>query len=279
MIVRCWGARGSIAVSGSEYVKYGGDTTCMEIRSKNGDIIIVDAGSGIRRAGNRLLDENNLAFNMIFTHAHWDHILGFPFFKPIYLPETRINMYGCPLAQGHIRDLLAKTMAPPYFPVGFNLLQARIDYHGECNLSFNIGPIEITPIALSHPNMGTGFKFQEDGHTFVFLTDNELGHIHRGGLPRQDYLEFSRGADLLVHDAEYTPQEYERNITWGHSSYTDALELALEAEVGAFGLYHHNQDRSDSALDLIVEDCRRIIAERGADMRCFALTQNDEFII
>ena len=116
MIIRCYGARGSIPVSGREYLKYGGDTTCIEIRSKNDEIIIVDTGSGVRRLGNRLLSEKRFEYNIIFTHSHWDHILGFPFFKPIYDEKTVLNLMGCTTTQGNLKKLLSRTMSQPFFP-------------------------------------------------------------------------------------------------------------------------------------------------------------------
>jgi len=129
MIVRCWGARGSIPVSGREYIRYGGDTTCLEIRTKNDEVIIIDAGSGIRALGNKLIAEKRLKYTMIFTHAHWDHIMGFPFFKPIYYKRSFIKMFGCPFAQTSVRNMISKIMEPPNFPVNFENIRAEIDYH------------------------------------------------------------------------------------------------------------------------------------------------------
>jgi len=273
MIIRCYGARGSLPVSGKEYLKYGGDTTCIEMRSKNDKVIIVDAGSGIRRLGNRLHQERGSEYHLIFTHSHWDHILGFPFFKPLFNATTAIHLMGCPNAQGSIKKLLSKAMSPPFFPVPFEKLKASITYEGECPESFWIDSIEVFSINLSHPNLGLGYKFIEDGKRFVFLTDNELGYRHRDGKTFDEYASFAEGADFLIHDAEFTPQEYTTTRTWGHSTYLDALNLALAARVKRFGLFHHNRDRSDRDLDVIVEECREIIKEEGSEMECFALTQ------
>jgi phosphoribosyl 1,2-cyclic phosphodiesterase len=271
MKITCWGARGSIAVSGKDYVKYGGDTTCVEVRSKTNDIIILDAGTGMRRLGNKLLASNERDLSILFTHAHWDHLMGFPFFKPIYMKGTSIAMYGCPYAQKSVKAMIGNTMAAPYFPVDYGLLQAEISSHSVCKEAFQIGPVTVTPIALSHPNMGIGYRFAEDGKSFVFLTDNELAHKHHGGLGYDDYLRFSEGADLLVHDAEYTPDQYAMTKGWGHSLYTDALRLAMDAKVKQFGLFHHNQDRSDAQQDRIVDECRSIAKEKKAQLSCFAL--------
>ena len=279
MKITCYGARGSIPVSGPEYVKYGGDTTCLEIRSKNDEIIIVDAGSGIRRLGNDLLTEGRFQYHLIFTHSHLDHILGFPFFSPIYHEKATIHLMGCPTTQGNIRKLLSKAMSAPLFPIPFDALLANIDYDVECRLGFQVDSIQIFPINLNHPNGGMGYKFVEDGKSFVFLTDNELGAKHRNGRPFDEYVDFAKDADLLVHDSEYMPKEYEMTRGWGHSTFTDALNLAQRARVKSFGLFHHNQNRSDMAQDDIVEKCHSMLKKQKTDMHCFALTQTDTLIL
>ena len=257
MVIKCWGARGSIAVSGIEYQKYGGDTTCLEIRNDHGDLIIVDAGTGIRALGNVLVGEPRREFNLIFTHAHWDHLLGFPFFKPIYIGGTTMNLFGCPFAQQSVKDLISKTMSPPYFPVQWKDLSADFHYEGLCDRSFRVHSIEVVPILLNHPNQGMGYKFTENGKSFVFLTDNELLHAHPGGLRFSDYADFCAGVDLLIHDAEFTEDEYQSTKGWGHSAYTHALRLAVESNAKRFGLFHHNQDHSDDVIDGIIHDCHR----------------------
>ena len=276
MIIRCWGARGSIPVSGPEYVKYGGDTTCVEVRTREDEIIIIDAGSGIRKLGNKLLAEGRNQYHMIFTHSHWDHIIGFPFFKPIYRKETSIRMFGCPFTQESIKKMISKVMAPPNFPVDFENVQANISYHEACEDSFSIKSMTVIPILTSHPNPGIGYKFIEDGKCFVFLTDNELTFQHPSGLSYQDYRKFSSDAELLVHDSEYTEEEYKTKKRWGHSTYREALKLALDAQVKKFGLFHHNQERSDAGVDEIVQDCRQIIDNHKANLECFAVYEGME---
>ena len=277
MLIRCYGSRGSIPVSGGAYLKYGGDTTCLEIRTKNDVIVIIDAGSGIRRLGNKLLEERRYEYNLIFTHSHWDHLLGFPFFKPIYDERTVINLLGCASTQGDLHSLLSQTMITPFFPVAFENLKAKINYSDTCGIGFRVDSIDVFPISLSHPNQGLGYKFVEDGKSFVFLTDNELGYRHDGGATFDDYLDFSRKADLLIHDAEYTTEEYKRTRTWGHSTYKEALNLAIRAEVNQLGLFHHNQDRDDAAEDRIVQECREVIEKKKLDMGCIALSQTSTF--
>ena len=279
MKIICWGARGSIPVSGKEYTKYGGDTTCIEVRSKNNDVVIIDGGTGMRKLGNKLIASGESDLNILFTHAHWDHLMGFPFFKPIYSKKTSIKLYGCAYTQQSIEKVLSKSMIAPYFPVDFNQLQAAIVPRTVCDEPFTIGPLLVTPIQLSHPNQGIGYKFTEDGKTFVFLTDNELTMKHGGGCEYRDYLEYSRGADLLVHDAEYTQDQYKITKGWGHSVYNDALHLAMEAGAKQFGLFHHNQDRSDAELDRIVEDCDAIAAKEKSPVKSFGLEAGQEIVL
>lgn len=277
MIIKIWGSRGSIPVSGKEYLKYGGDTTCVEIRAKSGDIIIVDAGTGIRRLGNQLADEKIRDFNFIFTHAHWDHLMGFPFFKPLYFKKSIIRLHRCPYNSKFVETILSKVMAPPNFPVKYSDITAQLSYPDACPTEFEIGSVTVVPTVLSHPNGGNGYKFIEDGKSFVFLTDNELGYMHPGGLTFEDYLEFSSGADLLIHDAEYTPEEYKTFIDWGHSVYTDTLDLACKALVKKLGLFHLNQERTDSQMDNIVQDCQDRIAAKDIDLECVGVTSDMTF--
>jgi ribonuclease BN (tRNA processing enzyme) len=249
----------------------------MEIRTESNDLIIVDAGTGIRRLGNLLTEEGRRRFNFIFTHAHWDHLMGFPFFKPLYKAHTEIRMHRCPFSSKYVENMLTKVMDPPNFPVRYADLKARITYEEGCPTKFTIGSATVIPIALSHPNKGNGYKFVENGKTFVFLTDNELGYIHEGGLNYEAYREFCRGADLLIHDAEYTPEEYETTIEWGHSVYTDVLRLAFEAGVKSLGLFHLNQDRTDDQMDEIVVRCRDIVEKEGRPLQCFAVASGMTF--
>ncbi len=230
MYIKCWGSRGSIPVSGKHYLKYGGDTTCLEIRTKSGDIIIVDAGTGIRRLGNQLIEENLYKYNFIFTHAHWDHLMGFPFFKPLYFAQSELLMHRCPFHSDFVATILTKVMSPPNFPVKYDDLKAQIEYLEACPAAFEIGSVTVEPIRISHPNNGNGYKFTEEGKCFVFLTDNELDFVHPGGLTFKDYLEFSQRADLLIHDAEYTPKSIKPTSNGDTRHLPGLLSLPLKPE-------------------------------------------------
>jgi len=277
MYIKCWGSRGSIPVSGKSYLKYGGDTTCIEVRTESNDIIIVDAGTGIRRLGNQLIREKRKKFHFIFTHAHWDHVMGFPYFRPLYFRSSEFRMHRCPFQSKFVETILSKVMTPPNFPVKFTDIKAKMHFEDACPTEFDIGSIKVVPIPLSHPNSGSGYKFIEDGKTFVFLTDNELGYVHSGGGTYEEYRKFSANADLLLHDAEYTPQEYKTYIDWGHSVYTDVLKLAFESDAKKLGLFHLNQDRTDTEMDDIVAACRQSIADKGRNLECFGVKRDMTF--
>ena len=279
MEITCWGSRGSIPVSGKEYLKYGGETTCLEIRTKSGDIIVVDAGTGIRRLGNKLADEKCKDVHFIFTHAHWDHLMGFPFFKPLYFKRTQLHMHSCPFHNKFVENILSRVMAPPNFPVKYTDIKAQMHYEKECPATLNIGSVAIIPIPISHPNGGSGFRFSEDDKSFVFLTDNELGFVHPGGREYDDYVQFASQADLLIHDGEYTPAEYKIFKAWGHSVYTDVLDLAAEAGVKKLGLFHLNQERYDDDMDEIVSKCRAHLSAKGLGFECFAVSCDMTFSI
>jgi len=276
MLIRCWGSRGSISVSGKEYIKYGGDTTCIEVVGSSGDLIILDAGTGIRRLGNKLMHEKHSEINIFFTHSHWDHLSGFPFFKPLYHGHSRIHIRGPRTTQDSIMKIISHTMTPPYFPVELEDINADIEFLTTTHETIEVGSMTVKTIPLSHTNKGVGYRIEEGGKSFVFLTDNELTHKHPSGMERSDYVEFSEGADLLFHDAEYTPKEYGYTKGWGHSVYVDTLDMAIEAGVKELGLFHHNQDRTDKAIDEINEDCNRIIKERKVELICTAVATGTE---
>ena len=277
MEITCWGSRGSIPVSGKSYLKYGGDTTSLEIRTKSGDIIAVDAGTGIRRFGNKLVEENALDVHFLFTHAHWDHLMGFPFFKPLYSKNAKLLMHGCPFHSQFVETILSTVMAPPNFPVKYADIKAQMTYEKACPKEFKIGSVSVIPIPISHPNGGSGYKFIEGGKTFIFLTDNELGYRHSGGRSFKDYVEFAAGADLLIHDSEYTPQEYQTFIEWGHSVYTDVLQLAERAAVKKCGLFHINQERTDDQMDDMVSTCQQYCDDHSHQIECVGVATDMTF--
>lgn len=277
MKIKVWGCRGSIATPGADTLRYGGNTTCVEIRSNDGRIIVIDAGSGARNLGKKLADEDVKEIYLLFTHAHWDHLLGFPFFLPAYRKGCTIYLCGGPNAQDSLKRYLDHQMQAPYFPVDISLLQAHFEFGFANAHGCNIGNLNIESIPINHPNGGYGFKLKEKEISFVFLTDNELAYKHEGGLGVEDYIEFCKNADLLFHDSQYTNEEYETTRGWGHSTYDDVLELAVKAQVKRLGLFHHDPDRTDEQLDNIVLECRTKIKAKDANLDCFAVAEGMEF--
>jgi len=278
MEITIWGARGSIPVSGPEYLRYGGDTTCLEVRGP-GEPLLIDAGTGIRRAGDRLSDQRVRHISLLFTHAHWDHVIGFPFFRPLYTPGVRIEIFGCLEAQASVREMLGRAMSAPSFPVDLGDVAAELVFHEPCREHFEAGGLTVTTIPLSHPNGGVGYRIEESNRRIVFLTDNELGSLLPGGRSRLEYARFAAGADLLLHDGELTAEEYRTRRGWGHSTWEDALGLALDAGVRRFGIWHHNMQRDDDAIDRVIEECHARVGAAKADVACFAARQGDHFTL
>ncbi|MFQ5354833.1 MAG: MBL fold metallo-hydrolase [Thermodesulfobacteriota bacterium] len=276
MKIHCWGSRGSVTVSGREYIEYGGDTSCIEVTGSTGELIIIDAGTGIRTLGNELVKKEELRINLLITHAHWDHLSGFPFFAPIYDKKCNINVYGPHPTQESLKKIISNTMSAPYFPIAFEDIKAYMTFPRMNGRDYTIGSILVKTIPLRHPSEGVGYSLSEQGKRFVFLTDNELGQNHSNGLKYNNYVEFARDADLLFHDAEYRRDEYKKTKGWGHSAYLDAVKLGLDAGVKALGLFHHNQERTDSEINSIVDECREVIAENGSKMKCFAVARGYE---
>ncbi len=269
MKITVWGARGSIPVSGPQYVNYGGDTTCVEVETAAGEMIILDAGSGIRALGNRAMANHRDTFYFLMTHSHWDHLLGFPFFKPLYRPDCTLRFYGCTFAQESIRTILRETMRPPFFPVDFHDAGAQLEFHIRCDLEFQMAGLTCRSFPLCHPNQGYGFILSENGKKLAFFPDNEPGFDHQGGGSRADYIEFFRGVDVLIHDAEYKESEYESfSRGWGHAVYLDTVRMAMDAGVQHLVMWHLSQDRVDSALDEMLAQARELVRNAGGDMRC-----------
>ncbi|MHC4598569.1 MAG: MBL fold metallo-hydrolase [Planctomycetota bacterium] len=273
MKIKIWGARGSIPVSGPEHDRYGGDTTCLEVTTSAGDTVILDAGTGIRRLGIDILERQARPdpLHFFLTHAHWDHVMGFPFFKPIYRKEFSIRLHGCTHAQESIRSFLKEAMHPPFFPVNLEDIAADLRFDRECADVSEIGPLTVRALPLNHPNRGFGFRLEENVKSLAFFPDNELGHPHPGGKAFEDYAGFIRGVDWLIHDGEYLREEYEAfSRGWGHSVFLDTVRLAMEAEAKGLMLWHLNQERTDDQVDAMVEEAREAVRDAGAELEVVA---------
>jgi phosphoribosyl 1,2-cyclic phosphodiesterase len=287
MKVAIWGCRGSITSPGPSTIRHGGESTCIEVTTEEGQVIVIDAGSGIRKLGQKLLKDASVStINLLLTHSHWDHLSGFPFFQPAYFSRFTISLCGGAEPQESVLNYLRHQMDPPYFPVDFKFLKAKFESGCCCNIKNcekgmrSAGcSIECESIPLNHPDGGYGFKLSGAAGSFVFLTDNEIRYSHKGGLPRDKYVKFCSHASLLFHDAQYSETEYEKTRGWGHSTFQDALDLAIDSGVKRLGLFHHDPDRSDEELDRQVGWCQDYIQKKGSKLECIACAEGMEFIV
>jgi phosphoribosyl 1,2-cyclic phosphodiesterase len=239
-----------VAVPERDKLEYGGNTSCVEVRLDDGKVLVFDAGTGIRALGKKLVaeadSERELNEVVLFlTHAHMDHLSGFPFFAPLYADKWLIKVRGGPIAKETLKGYLGRTMSVPYFPVGLGTVAANLDFTSGLPSTRRIGGASVEPIPLNHPGGGFGFRVVENGNTFVYIPDNELdGEDHEDGESYYDYVKFCEGADLVFHDAQYTPKEFEFRKGWGHSTFLSATELAIAAKASRLGLFHHDPERS-----------------------------------
>jgi len=254
-----WGTRGSIPTPGAGTLKYGGNTCCLEIGLSDGKKVVVDAGTGLREFGNNLVKNGPQEILLLITHIHWDHLQGFPFFAPAYLPNFNILVDGFPTCMKGLKFTFQNKMLDGVFPVTFEELKANITYLGnlEKGESEYFG-LHIKAINLHHPQGGYGFRFQEGESIFTFLTDNELVEEGWKGREFKQYVKFVIGSKVLIHDAQYTYEEYQTRQGWGHSHYMAALRLAQEAEVEELVLFHHDPSRTDQELDHILADLQSV---------------------
>ncbi len=270
MNITVWGCRGSLPTPGEGTARYGGNTTCLEIRLDDDTLLVVDAGSGIRGLAKKIMSEGGAREIFFFiTHSHWDHLMGFPFFIPAYVEGFKVHVRGGPLAKRSLKNYLAHQMQPPYFPITFDMMKARFDFTDSDPKIQEIGSAVLTPIRLNHPNGGYGFRLNENGRSFVFLTDNELDMQYEKAPSFADYVAFCEGVDLLIHDAQYTDEDYRIKAGWGHSTLGSVARLARESGVKRLGLFHHDPDRTDDGVDRCVEECRKRLDDAGAGTECF----------
>lgn len=247
--LKFWGVRGSIACATPNHMKYGGNTSCIEVRA--GDhCFVLDAGTGIRNFGETLVKSGSSVSHMLFTHTHWDHINGFPFFVPAYNPENSITiMAGHLTEQGGIREVLSAQMHNPVFPVPLEAMQANLEYHDfEAGESFSLfDDVKIITAPLNHPNGATGYRIEYDGKVMVYITDTE----HVPGRSDENILGLIDGADFVIYDSTYTEEEFPSKIGWGHSTWNEGMRLCQEANAKRLGIFHHEPGHEDDFMDAL----------------------------
>jgi len=304
MHVRFWGVRGSIATPGPTTVEYGGNTSCVEIEA-DGSRFILDAGTGIRLLGLDLLKRQEAGtLHLFISHPHWDHIQGLPFFLPAFREEYELNIFGYESTNLDLEKIFANQMDSTYFPVQLGDLDAKLNFNKVSEGSFFIGDIRVDAIFMNHPGYNMAYRFNWKGKKVVYATDNEpYGYCqHLGKWATREYFEtigsksfenirldfedlndrvidFARGADLLIHDTQYTPEEFQRKVDWGHSSYEFTAEVAARAEVKSLVLFHHEPQHSDSMITQIEAKTQSLLEEAGKEIPCTAAYEGLEIIV
>jgi phosphoribosyl 1,2-cyclic phosphodiesterase len=285
MRLRFWGTRGSCPTPGPATVRYGGNTTCVELRTEDDRLIILDAGTGIRELGRVLASDSGggpISGDVFFSHAHWDHIQGLPFFTPAFQAGNHLRLWGAPALLRSLEVVLRQQMSPVVFPVPFDALRARMEFRELAAHRHRENGLEVRAINVRHPGGALGFRFspQDDpGRSVVFIPDNELDKFadQADGAPtREELVDFARGARILIHDAMYTGAEYMEHRGWGHSSYRDAVEFAIAAEVETLVLFHHDPERNDDSLQAQLALCRQMVRERDGSVMVVAAAEGME---
>ena len=259
MHIRFWGTRGSIPTPGPTTVRYGGNTSCVEVRDSTGTLLVLDAGTGLRELGIALMNSNGarpFSIDLLLSHLHWDHIQGIPFFRPAYDPNSTLRIRG-PKQSRPMKELLGMGMDDPFFPVDLDDLPVKLQV-GELadGSDEKIGAFRVRSAHLYHPAPALAYRVEADGRSLVYATDTEdpfSGKVN-------PVVALARGADTLIHDAQFVKSDFKP--TWGHSTIESAIEVAANAKVKRLVLYHHDPDRSDDALDHIGRDAQRLGHER-----------------
>jgi len=277
--LKFYGVRGSIPTPGPTTLQYGGNTSCVEVRA-GGRIIILDAGTGLRLLGRDLLaefGEQALELTLLLSHTHWDHIQGLPFFLPVYQPNNRLRILGYEGARHGLEAVLASQMESPFFPIGLREVPANIHIEELKESSFEIGPVQVRACPAFHPGVCVGYRLSTAEGSLAFFPDNELRHSKGPGAPESNgeppsptfgraenamLIEFLRGTDVLIMDAQYDHEEYRQHIGWGHGCLDEVVELALEADIKRLFLFHHDPDHDDARISRMVSEARQLVAAR-----------------
>ncbi|MBT7950786.1 MAG: MBL fold metallo-hydrolase [Gammaproteobacteria bacterium] len=288
--LRFWGVRGSYSAPFESHLGVGGNTSCVEVRVDD-QIVICDAGTGIIPLGNELMAQSKIRnLLVILTHYHWDHICGLPFFVPAFVPDWNIDFFGPGQCDDEIKEHVSAQMQAPYFPVGTETWLANVNYLKPTkNQEIAQGPISFEYHNVHHPGTTYGYRIKAMGKSILYISDNECSYLGKSidrksdelteeekqlyeEMKKEEHLaeiEMVKDADILIHDAQYTPEDYEKKRGWGHSCYIDTVNIAIEAGVKELYLYHHDPNYDDDAMEKIHQHSLSIIEEKNSSLKCF----------
>jgi phosphoribosyl 1,2-cyclic phosphodiesterase len=279
--VTFWGTRGSIPTPGAHTARYGGNTPCVAVEIAGKQLLILDAGTGIRGLGNRLVEQQNGAVNaeILLSHAHWDHIQGLPHFRPFYSPGNAVRIWGSRQGTMALEAILRQQMDPAVFPIPLDALSASLTVQHVEPGEFTVGAFRVRAMKLRHPGTTLGYRLTPvaGGAALAYVTDNELGDGPAYGTPaswRSDFVRFLDGVDLLIHDAMYTPEELETHRGWGHSTFEQAVTVAAEAGARRLVLFHHEPEHGDALVDRLLDDARRLATRRARPTEVLAAQES-----
>ncbi len=293
--IRFWGTRGSIATPGKSTVRYGGNTPCVEVRLPKGELVILDAGTGIRNLGEALMESGeSVKAYLLISHPHWDHIQGFPFFKPAFVSGNELTIVGGETDRVSLQKMISDQMNKIYFPIQLNELKATVKFCRVGEEEISVFDSCVTTLYVNHPSFAIGYRISHGGKSLVYISDNEpfdrkASHAARNvekvimdkfarseGDPNQRIFDFVRNADVLIHDATYTPEEYIDRVGWGHSHYLFTLKVAAEGKVRRLVLFHHDPAHDDQKVDEILRKCRKEIRTQKYNFDCVAAAEGME---
>ncbi len=282
--VRFWGVRGSIPTPGPETAHYGGNTSCVEMRV-NGKLVILDAGSGLRALGVELMKEfgkKALDITLLLTHTHWDHIQGFPFFAAAYNPKNKVRVLGYEGSSKCIETCFSVQMENPFFPIRLTQMPGNLNFELQEEMQFELGDVKVFAHFTNHPGVTVAYRIESGKSKVIYMPDHEAYsrmRLHSAKAPEavaevasfsqaeEDRLQtFLQGADVLIMDSQYTPEEYESHIGWGHSCFEDSVSTAIKAGIKKFFLFHHDPTHSDEAISRMVARARKLVTEHKSDL-------------
>ena len=274
-----WGVRGTLPVPGDQTLRYGGNTSCVEIKIGRDREFVFDAGTGLRKLSVDVLVTQGGRFHgqILITHPHWDHLNCLPFFAPVYIPGNRISLMGPPQGERSFRSMLDGLMDGVYFPITPAEFRADVTYGDVLEGDHRFDGVSVQCLRLNHPGYCVGYRINWRGRSVAYITDNEMGNLTTDDTYAERLIDFLTGVDLLIHGTAYFDHEYPGKINWGHSSITQAVTLTQQARVGKLLLFHHDPGHGDHELDQKLAEARKIESERGGEFECLLAREGDHW--